>query len=323
MKDISPLSPEARRRRIARARARLQGHIDQVKPGSRFFEVAKRVVVGTYSDGFIHAGNLAYMSLLTLFPFFIVLAALASLVGRTEDGQYAVDLFLKTVPPGVASVLSKPIADVLAQRSGMLLWLGGLVGLWTTASFIETLREILRRAYGTRHGRPFYHYRLFSMGIIIGSVLLAFIAFAAQVVLIGAEQFINRVLPLMEPAAQVISFSRVVPALALFLAMYLIFYTLTPHRYRVSAAPKWPGALLVTIWWLATSAVLPVILSSLGSYDLTYGSLAGVMIALMFFFVIGLGVVVGAELNAALAELPETTLKDDDDDDTAELEEQV
>jgi membrane protein len=312
VKDISPLSPEARRRQMAKARARIQGHIDQVKPGTRPFEVAKRVVIGTYNDGFIHAGNLAFMSLLTLFPFFIVLAALASLFGRTADGQYAVSLFLQTVPPGVAEVLAKPISDVLTQRSGALLWLGAAVGLWTTASFIETLREILRRAYGTRHERPFYHYRLLSMAIIVGSVLLALIAFAAQVVLTGAEQFINTLLPLMEPTARTISLSRLIPAAALFLAMYLMFYSLTPHRYRVSSCPKWPGALLVTVWWLATTALLPVVLSMLGSYDLTYGSLAGVMIALMFFFVIGLGVVLGAELNAALAESPETGIKDAD-----------
>ena len=53
--------------------------------------------------------------------------------------------------------------------------------------------------------------------------------------------------------------------------------------------------------------LLPVLLGSLGGYDLTYGSLAGVIIALIFFFVIGLGVVIGAELNAALADTPEPT----------------
>ena len=68
---------------------------------------------------------------------------------------------------------------------------------------------------------------------------------------------------------------------------------------------KWPGPLFVTLWWLATTALLPIVLTSLGGYDLTYGSLAGVIIALFFFFVIGLGVVIGAELNAALAETPE------------------
>ena len=72
---------------------------------------------------------------------------------------------------------------------------------------------------------------------------------------------------------------------------------------------KWPGPLFVALWWLATTALLPVVLSSLGGYDLTYGSLAGVIIALFFFFVIGLGVVIGAELNAALAETPEPSVE--------------
>ena len=56
------------------------------------------------------------------------------------------------------------------------------------------------------------------------------------------------------------------------------------------------------LWWLVTVELLPAVLGLLGGYDLTYGSLAGVMITLLFFFVIGLGVVIGAELNAALAE---------------------
>ena len=94
---------------------------------------------------------------------------------------------------------------------------------------------------------------------------------------------------------------RVVPALVLFGSLYLIFYTLTPKRYRTKGCPKWPGPLFVTIWWLATTALLPVVLSGLGGYDLTYGSLAGVIIGLTFFFIVGLGVVIGAELNAALA----------------------
>ena len=77
---------------------------------------------------------------------------------------------------------------------------------------------------------------------------------------------------------------------------------MTPARYRKLGYRKWPGALLVTVWWLATVELLPNAIELLGGYDLTYGSLAGVMIALIFFFVIGLGVVMGCELNAALAE---------------------
>ena len=102
---------------------------------------------------------------------------------------------------------------------------------------------------------------------------------------------------------------RVLPAVALYGTVYFIFYLLTPLRYRRTGCRKWPGALLITAWWLLTAELLPDAIGLLGGYDLTYGSLAGVMIVLIFFFMVGLGVVMGAELNAALAEASPTALK--------------
>ena len=306
--DISPQSPEARRKRLAKARSYIERQRERVRPGTYPFEVAKRVAIGVYNDGFIHAGNLAYLAILTLFPFFIVAAAVASLFGNTAGGLATVSAFLQTMPPDVANALSKPINDVLASRSGNLLWFGALVGLWTTGSFIETIRDILRRAYGVTSSRPFWEYRLRAVGIIIASVVLALIAFSLQFVLTGAEQFVERLLPERVQRATDFGFYKIVPAAILFGSLYMLFYSLTPGRYRTRQCRKWPGPLFVTVWWIATTALLPVVLSSLGGYDLTYGGLAGVMIALIFFFVIGLGVVFGAELNAALAEVPDEPL---------------
>ncbi len=277
--------------------------------GARAIEVMKRVAVGTYTSGFTHAGNLAYLSILTLFPFFIVAASIARIFGRTGDGLRALEGFLQTVPDNVAAVLQQPITDVLAARAGNLVWFGVIVGLWTTASFIETVRGVLREAYGVTMSRPFWEYRLGSIGLIIASVILVLVAFSFQVVLTGVEAFIVRLLPFAGDVAQIVSLTRIAPAFALFGALYMLFYSLTPSRWRYSKCPKWPGAAVVTLWWMATTALLPAILGSLGNYDLTYGSLAGVMIALIFFFVIGLGLVVGAELNAALAEVPENGLE--------------
>ncbi|TKD52261.1 YihY/virulence factor BrkB family protein [Sphingomonas baiyangensis] len=287
----------------------MRRRLAQLGIGDRALEVLKRVAIGTYNDGFTHAGNLAYLSLLTLFPFFIVAASIARLFGRTGDGLQALNAFLQTVPPDVAELLQKPITDVLAARSGSLLWFGVIVGLWTTASFIETVRLILRQAYGVTMSRPFWEYRLGSIGLIIASVILVMVAFSFSVVLAGVEAFIVRLLPFAGDVAQIVSLTRIAPALALFGALYMLFYSLTPARWRWSKCPKWPGPALVTIWWMGTTALLPVALGSLGNYDLTYGSLAGVMIALIFFFIIGLGVVIGAELNAALAEVPENGLE--------------
>ncbi|MGK2911293.1 MAG: YihY/virulence factor BrkB family protein [Sphingobium sp.] len=306
MRDVSPESPEARQQRLLEKPEHAHRfRLSRLKPGAKAMQVMKRVAIGVYTDGFIHAGNLAYMSLLTLFPFFIVAAAITSFFGRTDDGLATVNGFLQTVPPSVAEVLRAPINQVInARLSSGVLWLGGIVGLWSVGSLIETIRDILRRAYGTQFGRAFWQYRLGSIGIIIVSVFAMMFAFSLQLVLQGAEEFLVRILPFADDAIQIVTASKVVPMAILTLALYSLFVSLTPSKYRGSEFPKWPGALLTAGWWYGTLILLPIALSHLSSYDLTYGSLAGVMITLIFFFLVGLGVVIGAELNAALAEFP-------------------
>jgi membrane protein len=307
----SPHSPEARRERARRIKrlGKMRGALDRswrsVGPGTRIYNVARRVVVGTYFDGFIHAGNLAYLALIALFPFFITATAVMSAFGQTDEGVHALEVVLSVMPPEVAKTLAGPIRDVLSARSGLFLWLGGLVGLWTVGSLIETVRDILRRAYGTQARKSFWQYRLYSIGLIIGAVLLLLLSFSLQVITVGIEQFIDRVLPAEFSGLGGIALSRLVSGGGLFLSLYILFYSLTPHSYRGSHAPKWPGALATTLWWIGVTLALPPLLASLMSYDATYGSLAGVMVALFFFYLIGLGVVIGAELNAALAESPE------------------
>lgn len=309
MQESSPESPEARRRRYRLDLKRglpwldREGHIRKL---AYTREVIRRVAVGVYNDGFIHAGNLAYLSLLALFPFFIVAASVARAFGRTEDGMATVNAFLTTVPPSVANALRGPIENVLDARAGAgIVWLGLIVALWTTGSLIETIRDILRRAYGTHSGLPFWQHRLRSIGIIFISVFATMLAFSAQVALTGIEQFVMRMLPFANDSIAFISATKLVPFVVLALALYALFYSLTPRLYRARQFPKWPGALLTALWWYGTLLLLPWALSNLSTYNLTYGSLAGVMITLIFFFLVGLGMVIGAELNAALAEFPE------------------
>ena len=299
VEETLSLTPEARARH---GHARLHRNIAKVKPGSYAFEVTKRAALGTFNDGFIHAGNLAYLALMTLFPFFIVAAGIASLLGQSSETQRAVASFLHVLPPNVSDILRKPISDVLAARTGSLLWLGALVGLWTVGGFIETIRDIFRRAYGTTSTAPFWKSRLGSSFVIVASVILALLSFLVQGVLTAAEQFIYRLVPFAENAAGWVGLSRIIPGCVMFGALYMLFYSVTPSKYRYSSSLKWPGALFTTIWWVTITTLLPVVLAQLGGYDLTYGSLAGVIVALLFFWLVGLGIVFGAQLNAALAE---------------------
>ncbi|MGE3691385.1 MAG: YihY/virulence factor BrkB family protein [Novosphingobium sp.] len=294
------LSPEARRKR---ALAGLLGA--RARHGSRIVAVIRRVWTGAYYDGFIHAGNLAYMSILALFPFFIVVAATFSVIGEPSQRAASIDAVLSAVPPMVAKVLSPVAHNTIEARSGWLLWIGCLVGLWTSGSLIETIRDILHRAYGTPATQAFWLNRLVSTALIFAAVILLLVALFAQVSITATEEVVAAWFPRMDDLFRSLTFSRLVTGAVLFLATYVLFLLLTPLRYRARAYPKWPGALLVTLWWVATTLLLPVALRNLFTYDLTYGSLAGVMIALFFFWLIGLGIVVGAELNAALAMSPE------------------
>ena len=308
--DVADLTPESRAHHHGRTRTKIDRQLARVKPGSVAFEVLKRAGFGVFNDGFTHAGNLAYLALMTLFPFFIVAASILSLLGQSEETVRAVRGFLNVLPPDVSDILEKPIGDVLAARTGNLLWLGGLVGLWTVGGFVETIRDIFHRAYGVKATAPFWRSRLSSSGIIILSVVIALFAFLAQGLLTAAEQFIYRLLPFAQDWVGLIGLSRFIPGAIMFGALYMLFYSVTPSKYRYSDARKWPGAAFTTVWWVSMTALLPVALAQLGGYDLTYGSLAGVVVMLLFFYIIGLGLVFGAHLNAALAEPPEVGLRE-------------
>lgn len=302
---LPALTPEERGRG-----AEGHGALARLGPGSRAYRVLTRTVIGVYVNGFIYAGNLAYLSLMTLFPFFIVAAAILSLLGQSAETQRTVATFLSVLPHDVASLLRKPIADVLAARTGSLLWLGALVGLWTVGSFAETIREIFRRAYGTTSSQTLWRSRLGLTVAIIASVVIALLSFVAQGLLTAAEQFIYRLLPFARDLAGWLGVARFVPAATMFAALYMLFYSVTPGKYRRTKCRKWPGALFTTIWWVGMTTGLPLVLGQLGGYDLTYGSLAGVVVMLLFFYLIGLGLVFGAHLNAALAEPADPVVED-------------
>ncbi|MFC4253798.1 ribonuclease BN [Altererythrobacter xixiisoli] len=297
------LTPEARRKAAQSGHA--HGMRSRLGPGSHVFELVKRIFTGLFNDGTIHAGNLAYMSMLAIFPFFITGAALFSLLGDESQRMATIDAVLYALPPVVGEVIGPAARTVVQQRSGVLLWIGGLFGLWTVGGLVETIRDILRRAYGTHSSTSFWKHRLLSTGIIVGAVVLLMLSLFAQVLIGAVQEVIDAYVPQLADILGSLALSRIIPTAGLFLSLYLLFYTLTPSRYRSRRYPKWPGALVATLWWLAVSVALPPLLRSVFSYDLTYGSLAGMMIALFFFWLVGLGVVLGAEFNAALAESPE------------------
>lgn len=268
---------------------------------SRTGQVVSETVKGFFDDnGGILAGNLAYMSLLTLFPFFIFCVSLAGFFGRTDEGLEAVRTLMASVPSQVADVLGGPINQVLegSAKRGLLTF-GVIVTIWTAANFIETVRVVVLVAYNQTATRSLWFQRLQSTLLVIASALILFSSMIVQFILNTTLKLLQDYLPWF---TSVIDFMKIVgtgvaPAI-LVLGLYGIFRALTPRE--ALPARHWPGALLTAAIWIAASQVLPRVLTLMGSYNVTYGSLAGIIITLLFFYVLGIGLVLGAQLNAAL-----------------------
>ena len=194
--------------------------------------MVKRVALGTFNDGFIHAGNLAYLSVLAIFPFFITGAAVFAALGEESERLATVEAIVRALPPVVAEVIEPVARSVVEARSGWLLWVGGLVGLWTVGSLVETIRDVLRRAYGTRPTRGFWMNRLLSTGVILLSVVLLMVSLIAQVLIGAAQQVIDAYFPLLQDILAQLALGRLIPAFGVFASVYLLFYTLAPHAYR-------------------------------------------------------------------------------------------
>jgi len=261
--------------------------------------LGRGILSNTLRDGYIHAGNIAYLSLVTLLPLIILITSVTAAFGQTDAGYAAINGLLQALPDNVAALFEPVIAEVIEARSGYLLWAGGIVALWTVTTFVETLRDIIHRAFRIPLARSFLAYRLRSMGATLLAMLLVVIMFLSQVVLVVALKSVRHIIPYEVELPGWVDLSQTLPPLFIFLSLWALFKMLAPAGFRSS--PGWPGALVTTLAWIGGSLLLGPFLSRFGDMSLTYGALSGVMVALLFFYAVGLALVLGAELNAALA----------------------
>lgn len=264
------------------------------------FLICRDVFFAALSDGAIYAGNIAYLSLVTLFPLAILLTSVTGLLGQTDAGEAAIVGFLAALPPRVAEILAPVIAQVITARSGTLLYVGGIVALWTVTGFVESVRGLIYRAYGATLEGSFIQVRLKSAGATLVAMILVVLLFVVQLLLMVLLRNILHFLPISVNLPTWVNVSGLIPPLLVFLALWAIFRVLTPPGFRHHSR-AWPGALVTAIAWTGSAWLLGPILSLFGGMALTYGALTGIMVTMLFFYVVGFALVLGAELNAALA----------------------
>jgi len=264
------------------------------------------VGAGICDAGGAMASHIALSTLMALFPFLIVVTALAGFFfGSKELADEAARILLEAWPQEVAGPIAVDVAGVLTDTRGDVLTFGILFALYFASSGVESLRVGLNRAYDASEPRPWWLLRLESIGyVLVGAV--AILAFSFLVVL--APLIWTKLLhyvPTLEPFSRTITFARYAVA-----AFVLVIALMIVHRWLPAGRRAFveiaPGIAATILLWLISGAAFGRYLAYYTfAYVSMYAGLASAMIALVFLYVCASIFIYGAELNSVIAKARE------------------
>jgi membrane protein len=247
------------------------------------------------------AATLTYYGLLALFP---ALIALVSIVGLVADPESTTDTLTDIVndvgPDTAAQTFAGPIEQVTQSRStaGFALIAGTLVALWSASSYLGAFIRASNVIYETREGRPFWKLR--PLQIVMTLVILVLLAvMALGVVLTGPiVSAVAEPIGVSDTAVSIWNIAKWGLIALLFVLMIGLLYYASPNVKQRGL--KWitPGGIFALIAWLVASGGFALYVSQFGSYNKTYGSLAGVVVVLVWMWITNLAILFGHELNA-------------------------
>lgn len=251
-----------------------------------------------YDGGMTYAGHIAFMTLFSSFPFLIFLTTLAGEVGQTEAAREFVTMALRALPAEVSAAIEPAVEEVMSTRRTGLMTLSILVSLWATSSGIEALREALNQAYGVEEPRSIWFCRLQSLAF---TVIFSICIILVTVVLVIGPVLWSYIQPLLEVPwewSPVYAALRYLVAIAVLYLVVALLYRWLPSRH-LPPREILPGAAVTVVLWAALATLFSWYLQNLGRFSVTYGSLGGIVVTLMFFYISAMIFIFGAEINSA------------------------
>lgn len=271
-------------------------------------------------DGIEHAGFLAFMGILAIFPFLVFFVAILGTLGQTDAGAHFIQMLVDNAPPNVLAAIKPRIEEILNGPPQALLTISIVGTLWTSSSMVDGLRVSLNKAYHVYTPPNYWLRRIMSILQIIILVLILIFAMLSLVfmplIYESISNFVNglnaiahsiggekSIIDVKDETFSTFTFDLRSLRLSGIIATMILFVSAL-YYFLPNVKQNWlktlPGAFVVGFGWYYIGKGLSYYLTHFHQVNLVYGSLASVIAFLIFFYLINVVVIYGAEFNYLL-----------------------
>lgn len=248
------------------------------------------------------AAALTYRGVLAIAP---AILALVSILGVVGNGPQIVDNLLGVVEDVASEDAVEGVEPILAQvtesqSAGLALIVGVLIALWSASGYVTAFSRAMNRIYEIEEGRPIWKLRPIMYALTV--FLLILLALAAVMLVASGEvaRSIGSAIGLSDTAVTVWNIAKWPVVLLVVIVAVAVLYHLTPNIKQPKFRWVSPGAALAIIVWILASVGFGFYVSNFGNYGATYGTLAGVIVFLLWMWISNLALLLGAEIDAEL-----------------------
>lgn len=245
------------------------------------------------------SAQLSYFFLLSLFPLLIFVVALASYL--PIDYIKILEMMSTYIPVEAMELIESFLFETINSSGGGLLSIAIIGTIWSASNGINAIMRALNKAYDVEENRSFILGRLIAISLLLSVLLLIVVALLLPVFgrMIGI--YIFSFFGASEQFISVWNALRWVISSSIFFVIFLYLYRMAPNAKVYLRDAVW-GALFATIGWQVSSYGFSLYVNTMGNYSATYGSLGGVIILMLWFYISGIIIILGGEINAIVAD---------------------
>ncbi len=277
--------------RLQRWDARLQRTQASLSKKPAVLLLSRTITAAAEHDASQRAAGVAYYSLLSLFPLLLALIAVFGYFLPSYKIQEELLVFVGKNLPGAADIVRKNIVSIIDLRGAVgVLSIGGL--LWGATAVFGAVSTAIRRAWDIHRGRPFYIQKASELGMVLSTGVLFLLSLGASTIITILRGIFH--VPVADPV--LIEMGSRVAAFLLLLAVFLILYKLIPNT-KTHWRYVWPGALLAAVFFEIARTLFIYYLEHFASYQLIYGSIASIIVLLIWIYYSAYIMILGAEFS--------------------------